>query len=146
MSSRPPGLQRPVRAPTHLWVVGLLLVLWNCWGLFGAVAAQRGLFPMPDEAVSYFEQQPAWFMLLADLSPLAGVAGSIALLMQSRWASLLFAAQLAIVVLANLYEVVIGTSLLLRGGPVVGSTIFLAVVLAAQVLYARYLLKRDVLY
>ena len=146
MSTEPPGPRRPLRPPFHLWVVGLLLVLWNCWGLFGAVAAQARLLPqMPAEISAYFASQPLWFMVIADLSPLAGVAGSIALLLQSRWAPRLFFAQIVIVLLTNAYEMALGRSLLLAGGPVWGSTAFLLAVLAGQVLYARYLLKRGLL-
>ena len=137
---------RPVRAPIHLWIVGILLVLWNCWGLLGAVAAQARLFPdMPDEFSAYFESQPLWFMLFADLSPLAGVAGAMAILLQSRFAPRLFLAQLVIVVLANAYEIALGTSLLLTPGPIWGSTAFLLLLLVGQILYARYLLKRGFL-
>jgi hypothetical protein len=129
-----------------LWAVGLLLVLWNCWGLLGAIAAQRGLFPeMPEEASAYFERQPLWFMALADLSPLSGVAGAIAVLLQSRWAPRLFMAQITIALLAMAYDLAMGTSLLLDGGPAWGGTAFLLTVLFAQYLYARFLLKRGVL-
>ena len=129
-----------------MWAVGLLLVLWNCWGLFGAIAAQRGLFPdMPEEAAAYFERQPSWFMALADLSPLSGVAGAIAVLLQSRWAPRLFFIQITIALLAIGYDLVAGTSLLFGGGPAWGSTAFLLAVLFAQYLYAHHLLKRGLL-
>ena len=71
--------------------------------------------------------------------------GSIALLLQSRWAPRLFVAQIVIVLLTNAYEMALGRSLLLAGGPVWGSTAFLLAVLAGQVLYARYLHKRGLL-
>ena len=146
MSTEPPGYRRPPRAPFHLWIVGLLLVLWNCWGLFGAVSAQGGLIPeMPEEATAYFEQQPLWFMAIADLSPLAGVAGAIAVLLQSRWASRLFLAQILVALLAMAYELALGTSLLFGGGPAWGGTAFLLTLLLGQYLYARYLLKRGLL-
>ena len=147
MTVQPSGRPRRARAPLHLWVVGIMLVLWNCWGVFAAVAAQARLIPhMPEEFSNYFESQPLWFMLVADLSPLSGVAGAVALLLQSRWATRLFVAQIVIVVLTNSYEVVIGTSLLLEGGPVWGSTAFLLMMLAAQAFYAHRLQRRGVLY
>jgi hypothetical protein len=143
MSTEPPGIKRPVRAPVHLWVVGLLLVLWNCWGLFAAVAAQADLIPaMPEEASTYFDNQPLWFMLIADLGPLAGVAGAIAILLQSRWAPALFLVQIVVVVLTNAFDIASGTSLLLTSVPARGSTVFLLVLLLAQYLYARLLLRR----
>ena len=135
-----------MRTPFHLWALGLLLVLWNCWGLFGAIAAQGGFLPqMPDEASAYFEQQPLWFVALADFSPLAGVAGAMAVLLQSRWAPRLFLAQIAIALLATAYELITGTSPLFGGGPAWGSTGLLLGLLFAQYLYARFLLKRGLL-
>jgi hypothetical protein len=135
-----------MRTPFHLWALGLLLVLWNCWGLFGAVAAQGGFFPqMPDEASAYFEQQPLWFVALADLSPVAGVAGAMAVLLQSRSAPRLFLAQIAIAVLATVYELVTGTSPLFGSGPAWGSSALLFGLLFAQYVYARYLLGRGLL-
>src|SRR5690606_33766261 len=100
----------------------------------------------PDEFASYLDSQPLWFVLFADLGPLAGVAGSVALLLQSRWAPHFFVVQTVILLLANAYELLVGTSLLLAGGPAWGGTLFLLILLSAQVGYARYLLKRGVLY
>lgn len=132
----------PERAPAHLWVVGLMLVLWNGWGVAIAVAAQTNRMPVADVVTSaYFDAQPLWFVLLADLGPFAGLAGAVALLVQSRWALWLFAAQFTILAIANLYELAIGTSLLLSIPESRGMTATLAVLLLGQIAYV-YLLKR----
>ena len=65
------------------------------------------------EIAAYFAAQPSWFVFFADIGPIAGVAGAVALLLQSRWAPLLFVAQFGAIALANAYEVAAGTSLLL---------------------------------
>jgi hypothetical protein len=146
MSSPQPESPHPPRPPIHLWLVGILLLLWNCWGLFASIAAQIDLLPdMPADASVYFDRQPSWFMVFADLSPLAGVAGSLALLVQSRWAPILYMAQIVVLGIANVYEVVVGTSLLLTNRWTVLSTLFLLAILAGQVLYARHLLRRGLL-
>jgi hypothetical protein len=146
MNSPLPESPHPPRPPVHLWLVGILLLLWNCWGLFGSIAAQVDLVPdMPADASAYFDRQPLWFMVFADLSPLAGVAGSLALLVQSRLAPALYLAQIAVLAIANSYEVVIGTSLLLTNRWALMSTLFLLAILIGQVLYARHLLRRGIL-
>lgn len=146
MTSAPPGHPQPVRVPLHFWPVGLVLLLWNCWGLLGAIAAQVRLIPqMPEEAIAHLDRQPLWFMIVGDLSPLAGAAGALALLVQSRWAPGLFRIQIAVLVLANAYEMVIGRSPLLTVPEARVSTAFLLVTLVAQTIYAQRVAKRGLL-
>jgi hypothetical protein len=147
MSGGSQGVPGPVKAPFHLWVVGLLLVLWNGWGIAIAIAAQTASFPAPDPQVAaYFAEQPSWFVLLADIGPVAGVAGSVALLLQSRWAPLLFVVQLGVLTLSNVYEVAIGTSLLLASAESRIGAAVLAVMIGGEILYARAMASRGVLY
>lgn len=136
------------RAPFHLWVIGALLVLWNGWGAALAFVAQFGEMPdAPPEAVAYFESQPLWFVLFADIGPLAGIGGAVALLLQHRIAAKLFMLQLAVIVLANTYEVLAGTSFMLRQPTAaVGTLLFLLPLLAGQIIYARWLERKGVLY
>ncbi len=146
MSYPPSAYPQHVRVPAHFWPVGLLLLLWNCWGLLGAIAAQVHLFPdLPQEAVAHIDRQPLWLMVFGDLSPLAGAAGSLALLVQSRFAPRLFVAQLAILAVGNLYEVIIGTSPLLTVAESRVSTAFLVTVLTLQTYYAFRMAKRGLL-
>jgi len=147
MSEGPPTFQRHPKAPVHLWVVGLLLVLWNGWGVALAIAAQSHSLPMTDpEIAAYFASQPFWFVFFADIGPIAGVAGAVALLLQSRWAPTLFVVQLGAIALANAYEVAAGTSLLLTSSESRVGSLVLAVMICGQIAYARAMAKRGVLY
>ncbi len=135
------------RAPFHLWVVGLVLLLWNGLGVALAIAAQTARLPSSTpEVTAYFDSQPLWFVLLADLGPLAGLGGSLALLLESRFAARLFVAQLTIIALANAYELAVGTSLLLISPQTRSASAFLAVTILAAIAYATYLRRRGVLY
>jgi hypothetical protein len=146
MTPAPSSYPQHVRVPFHFWPAGLVILLWNCWGLLGAIAAQVRLIPeMPDEAIAYLEHQPLWFTIFSDLSPLAGAAGALALLVQSRWAPGLFLIQIGVLVLGNLYEMIIGISPLLSVPEVRLSTAFLLAVLVAQAFYARRMAKRGLL-
>ena len=146
MTPGPPSYQQHVRVPLHFWLLGLVILLWNCWGLLGAFAAQVRLIPdMPEEAIAYLERQPLWFTLFSDLSPLAGAAGALALLVQSRWAPPLFLIQIAVLVVANGYEMIIGTSPLLDVPETRWSTAFLVATLVAQTVYALRMAKRGLL-
>lgn len=147
MSEGSQGVPSPAKAPRHLWVVGLLLVLWNGWGIAIAIAAQTASLPAPDpEVAAYFAEQPSWFVLFADIGPIAGVAGSVALLLQSRWAPMLFAVQLGVLTVANLFEIVIGTSPLLTNVESRVGSLVLLVVIFGEIVYARAMARRGVLY
>jgi len=146
MTPPPSSYPRPARVPLHFWAVGLLLVLWNSWGLLGAIAAQIHLLPeMPEQAVAYLDRQPLWFMVVSDLSPLAGAAGALALLVQSRWAPGLFLVQIGVLLLANGYEMIIGRSPLLDVPETRLSTALLLAILTAQTAYARRMASRGLL-
>lgn len=137
----------PPKAPFHLWLVGLLLVLWNAWGVALAVGVQTRQLPtMSPEDAAFFEAQPLWIVIVADLGAVAGVAGAVSLLLQSRWALRFFLLQVALIGFTNLYEVANGTSLLLRSQEVQHTIMVVAVLLAAQILYAWVMKRRHVLY
>jgi hypothetical protein len=127
-------------------MVGLLLVLWNGWGIAVAIASQTDRLPAADAATSaYFDTQPLWLALFADLGPLAGFAGSIALLLQSRWATWLFVTQIAVIALANAYEVATGTSLLLSSEEARATSLVLVLLMAGQIAYAHAMRRLGVL-
>lgn len=136
----------PAKAPFHLWLVGLLLVLWNAWGVALAIGVQtRQLAPIKPEDAAFFEAQPLWIVILADLGAVAGVAGAVSLLLLSRWALRFFLAQVALIGLTNLYEVAEGTSLLLSNSELRATTIVVAILLCAQILYAWQMKRRGIL-
>lgn len=127
--------------------IGVLLVLWNGLGLAASIAAQTGSVPAMDpETAAFFDAQPLWFVLLVDIGPAAGLAGALALLLQHRAAVWLFCVQLAVIALGNLYELAAGTSLMLGDPQVVVSTVPLFILFAAQIIYARWLHRRGLLY
>ena len=148
MDGEPPAQRGGTRAPLHLWVVGLLLIFWNSWGLALAVSAQLGSLPpdVPEGTATYFAEQPLWFVILADIGPLAGVAGAVALLLQHRLAAKLFVIQLVVIALSNAFELATGRSLLLSDPMALRGTLFLLPLLAGQILYAQYLRRKGVLY
>lgn len=87
------------RTPAHLWIVGVLGILWNAFGAFnytmtqtrneavmsGLTAAQR----------AYVESFPAWAEGAWALGVWGGLAGAVLLLMRSRYAVPVFAISLA---------------------------------------------------
>lgn len=135
------------RLPAWQMAAGLFLVLWNGMGLAYSIFAQTGSIPqLSPEDDAYFAAQPLWFVLFADLGPLCGVAGALAILLQHRSAVWLMAAQLIIILLANLYELAGGTSLLFADDAPLSETIFAYSNLVAQYAFARWLYKNKRIY
>ena len=75
--------------PWHLWVVGILTLLWNGVGIWSYISTQTGNlegFGMSEEAIAYVTGFPAWADSLWALGVWGAFLGSILLLLRSRWA------------------------------------------------------------
>lgn len=91
------------KPPLMFWIVSVVLLLWALAGL-GAFYAHVTLDPatqpdMTDYDRAYFAALPSWFSAVFALAVVPAVAGTIALLLRSRWARPLFAASLVGVIL-----------------------------------------------
>ena len=79
----------PVKAPWHLWVVGLLTLLWNGVGIFSYTMTHLGKLEdlgMTPDQIAFFDTFPAWANALWALGVWGAFFGSILLLLRSRWA------------------------------------------------------------
>lgn len=81
--------------PVHLWIVGILSLLWNGFGCFDyfmtETANQAYLAKMPPDAIAYTNALPAWLIAFWAIGVWGGLAGSVLLLMRSRYCVWLFA-------------------------------------------------------
>jgi len=78
------------KAPWHLWVVGVLAILWNLGGVADYTLTQTRnaayLDQFTAEQLAYFTSWPAWFEGFWALGVWGAFAGSILLLFRSRFA------------------------------------------------------------
>jgi hypothetical protein len=85
-------------APAHLWIVGILALLWNGFGcydyLMSVTANQAYLANFPVDAVAYQQSLPAWATGLWAIGVWGGLAGAVLLLIRSRYAVWAFALSL----------------------------------------------------
>jgi len=95
--------------PWHLWVVGVVAVLWNAYGGYDYVMTQTGgpeylrSLGMNDAAVAYFDAMPAWMTAVWAIGVWGAVLGSILLLLRLKWALHAFIASLAAFVMSLVY-------------------------------------------
>ena len=103
----------PGSAPWHLWVVGVLAVMFTAFGAYDYVMSQLGdrayigamVEPAGIEtevAVAYFSSFPFWADLVWAIGVWGAVAGSLLLLARRAWAYPAYLASLAGLVASNL--------------------------------------------
>jgi sec-independent protein translocase protein TatC len=134
------------KTPWHVWVVGILALLWNASGAYTIMMAQAGrLTNVSADEAAYYAAQPLWFAIATDIALVSAIAAAVALLLRSRAAVWLLALSMLAILGTNAYDLGAGTSRVLgnRGALIVTSII---VVLAAlQLVYAWAMKRRAVL-
>ena len=134
------------KTPWHVWVVGVLTLLWDGAGAYTIMMAQAGGLPdlTPDEAV-YYAAQPLWFVVATDVALLGAIAAGVALLVRSRMAVGLFAVSLVAILVTNIYDLAAGASRALVSQGALIVTAIIVVLAILQLVYARAMQKRAVL-
>lgn len=136
-----------VKAGWHLWLVGVVGVLWNGFGCFDfTMTATRNaayLEPYPKEMVEYWFAMPWWMWAIWAVGVFGGLAGSILLLLKRAWAVQVLAASF----LAALVSMIIGATA--KDAPKMeGSEIFTVVILGIALgllVYAFWQHRRGIL-
>jgi hypothetical protein len=104
------------RTPAHLWIVGILSLLWNCFGAFDYTmtktkGAEYIASTMPgvdaNVALAWIEDMPLYAHVGWALGVWLGLLGSVLLLMRSRWAVWSFGFSLIGAVLSLGYQMLL---------------------------------------
>lgn len=147
MAELPAG---PARTPRHLWVVGVLALLWNAMGAFDYLMTQTKnatyMSAFTPEQLEYFYSFPAWAVAAWAIAVWGGVLGSVLLLLRRRIAVPVFLVSLVAMVLTTIYNFVLSEGLEIfkdAGSRALTAVIF--VVAVALYLYARSLARKGVL-
>jgi hypothetical protein len=140
-----------MRTPWHLWVVGVVSLLWNAGGAWDYLMTQLGneaYLSMLNEAQrAMLDARPAWFDAVWALGVWGSVAGSLLLLLRSRWAVTAFALSFVGLILSSVWSYGLSDP---TADEVMGrfATVFslvVAVVIVAFWAYARVMAGRGVL-
>jgi hypothetical protein len=144
------------RTPAHLWIVGILSLLWNCFGAYDYTMTRthnmeylRTAMPGvdPNVALSWVESMPLYAQIGWGLGVWLALLGSVLLLIRSRWAVWSFGISLIGAILSLGYQ-------LLLAPPIPGSTensamkaipAVIIVIAIALFVYARTQEKKGVL-
>lgn len=83
------GNRERTATPWHLWVVGILTLLWNSVGVMSYMMTELGKLEalgMTPDQIAYFDSFPAWATAVWALGVWGAFFGSVLLLLRSRWA------------------------------------------------------------
>lgn len=141
----------------HLWVVGILSLLWNCFGAYDYTMTKMrnidyvaGMTPAgidPAALLAYIEGMPIYAHIGWGLGVWAALAGSVLLLMRNRYAVWAFGVSIVGMVLSFGY--------MFLGPPMPGSEeagmmkympLIIVVLGIAQFAYARAVEKKGLLH
>jgi hypothetical protein len=97
--------------PWHLYVVGTVAFLWYAMGAATIQMAQLAMLPGLDAGeIAYYAAKPIWLVTATAVGTYGSVLGSLLLLMRSRAADAVFGLSLAGIMIANIVELLNGTS------------------------------------
>lgn len=137
------------RAPLHLWVVGILALLWNCGGALDYLMTQTRnasyMSGFSKAQLAYFYGFPAWMIACWAIAVWGGVAGALLLLLRRRLAVPVFAVSLVAMVIVSVYNFGLSNGLEIMGREAALFSAAIFVVAVALLLYARWLARRGVL-
>lgn len=100
-----------VKTPWHIWVVGLVGVLWNGFGAFDYTMSNTlgdkwlESAGMTAEQIAHFNAMPAWMTGVWAIGVWGGVLGSILILFRRRLATPVFIASLVAFTASVVYGV-----------------------------------------
>ena len=137
------------KTPVHLWIVGIVTLLWNAMGAYDYLATQLKLesymSQFTAEQLDYFYGFPVWMVAAWAIAIWASLFGSLSLLLRKVWAVWLFAAAIAGMAVSTVFNFVLSNGLEIMGttGAVFTAVIWLIALLVF--FYARAMAGRRVL-
>lgn len=142
-------MSQAVKAPVHLWIIGVVTLLWNLMGAYDYLMTQTknetymGKFEQAQ--LDYFYSFPTWVEATWALAVWGGVLGSILLLLRKRWAVPVFLVSFATMALTAVYNFGLSNGMEVMGWTGLIFTVVIFVVSLGLWLYSRAMQSRGVL-
>jgi len=137
------------RTPVHLWIIGVLALLWNVMGAVDYLATQLQLesymSQFTEEQLAYFYGFPAWAVSGWAFAVWSAVVGSVGLLLRRKWSVWAFAVALIGMAVSSIYTFGVSNGAEMMGS---GGVIFSVVIWAISIfllVYTWLQVKRGVL-
>ncbi|MGD9265304.1 MAG: hypothetical protein PVJ71_05945 [Lysobacterales bacterium] len=138
-----------VKTPIHLWIVGILALLWNAVAAFDYFATQTQMesymSKFTPQQLEYFYGFPAWMDAAWAIAVWGSLLGALALLIRKSWAVPLFGAAILGLLVSSIYNFIIADGAAVMGDQGVIFTAVIWVVALFLFFYARAMAQRGVL-
>ncbi len=129
------------RTPRHLWVVGIVALLWNAVGAMDYLMTQTRnesyMSQFTPEQLSFFYGFPTWVVAFWAIAVWAGVLGAILLLMRKRLAVPVFVASFLAMVVTSFHNYVLSNGAEVTGLLGLGFSALIFLIAAGLIVYAR---------
>lgn len=140
----------PARStPRHLWVVGILALLWNAVGAFDYLMTQTQneayMGQFTPEQLEYFYGFPTWVVAFWALAVWGGVLGAVLLLLRKRLAVPVLLVSLVSMVATTVHNFLLTDGIAVMGAVGVAFSAAIFCIAVGLWLYARHMAGREIL-
>lgn len=130
----------PAKNPWHLWLVGVLAVLWNAIGAFDYLMTETRnasyLSAFTAEQIAYFNNIPKWSIATWAIGVWGGLLGGALILLRKRMATPVLAVSLVSAAMTFFYNFVLSNGWQVMGGA--AALVMPAIVLIIAILLLLY--------
>ena len=139
------------RTPWHVWLVGVIAVLFNGIGVFDYVmsmtqgAAYMAKAGMTPAQIAHYQAMPSWMIAVWAIGVWGAMLGSLLILLRNKLAFPVFAVSLAAFLVSLVYTYVLTNGGEAMGGQMVIASVTITALLLFFIYYARLMTKRGVL-
>jgi len=135
--------------PKHLWIVGILGLLWDLVGVYDYLMTQTRneayLAKFTPEQLEYFTSFPVWFEFFWAIAIWGGVLGCVLLLLRKKLATMVLLVSFASMCLTAVYSYGLSNGMEVMGSEGLIFTIIIFFIALGLWLYARAMQQRNVL-
>ncbi len=137
------------RTPRHLWVVGVLGLLWDSMGAYDYLMTQTQndsyMNRFTPEQLEFFYGFPTWLVAFWAIAVWGGVLGTLLLLLRKRLAVPVLLASFLAMIVTSVHNFFLSNGAEVMGGVGLLFSVLIFVVALALWLYARAMAQRGVL-
>lgn len=137
------------RPPWHLWLIGILGVLWNAVGAFDYLMTQTQnesyMSQFTPEQLEYFYGFPGWVVAFWALAVWGGVLGTLLLLLRKRLAVPVLLVSFVSMIVTSAHNFLLSDGMEIMGGAGVAFSAVIFLVALGLWLYARTMTRNAIL-
>jgi hypothetical protein len=137
------------KTPIHLWIVGIVALLWNLIGAYDYLMTQTEnegyMSQFTPEQLDFFYGFPAWLVAFWAIAVWGGVLGAVLLLLRKKIAFPVLAVSFVCMVVTSIRNYVFAGGADIVGGTGLIFSVVIFIVALALVFYARAMAGKGVL-